>query len=373
MLLVLFIPMLHEFLTTHHDEIVRRARVKVAARFAPRATPEELETGVPLFLSQLEGVLRSDESPLGGENRAMNEGAATHGGALYRSGFTIAQVVQGYGDVCQVVTELASERQSSISILEFHAFNWCLDHATAEAVTEYQRQREATVAKDEVHRLGTLVHELRNSLSSARLAFELLKDGQVSVTGSTSQSLGRSLARIGELIDRSLTDVRLSSGIRTICPVRLAGFVEDVEIDATIQAKARGMRLSVPPVDPALAILADSQLLAAAVTNLVQNAFKFTRVDGQISITTSATADWVRIHVADECGGLPEGKVEDLFRPFEQHRPDRSGLGLGLGIVRRAAEAHGGAVRVENRPGLGCTFTLEVPRAPFDTNASETV
>ncbi len=357
--------MLHEFLGIHHEEIVRRARVKVATRSAPRASNDELENGVPLFLSQIEAVLRSEASPLGGKHRVMDAGAAVHGGALYRSGFTIAQVVQGYGDVCQVVTELADELQSPISVPEFHAFNWCLDHATAEAVTEYQRQREAVAAKDEAYRLGVLAHELRNAVSSAKLSFELIKGGQVSINGSTSQSHGRSLARLGELIDRALTDVRLASGIRAIAPVRLADLVEDLEIDATIQANGRGMTLSVSQVDPSLVILADRQLLVAALMNLVQNAFKFTRPDGHVSITTSATVDSVRIHVADECGGLPEGKIEELFLPFEQERPDRRGLGLGLGISRRAAEVHGGSVRVENRPGSGCTFTFEVPRAPF--------
>ena len=71
----------------------------------------------------------------------------------------------------------------------------------------------------------------------------------------------------------------------------------------------------------------------------------------------------VRIHVADDCGGLGEGVAEHIFQPFEQWGADRTGLGLGLTIARRAAEAQGGSVSVEDRPGAGCTFTLELPRA----------
>jgi signal transduction histidine kinase len=69
----------------------------------------------------------------------------------------------------------------------------------------------------------------------------------------------------------------------------------------------------------------------------------------------------VTIEVDDQCGGLPDGKLEDLFSPFVRAREDVDGLGLGLPITRRAIEAHGGHIEVRNLPGKGCAFVVELP------------
>lgn len=68
------------------------------------------------------------------------------------------------------------------------------------------------------------------------------------------------------------------------------------------------------------------------------------------------------VKVEDQCGGLPEGKAQSLFANFGQHHKDRSGLGLGLSIARRSVEASGGTLSVRDMPGLGCVFTIDLPR-----------
>ena len=115
--------------------------------------------------------------------------------------------------------------------------------------------------------------------------------------------------------------------------------------------------------DEGLAVEGDRQILAAALANVLQNAVKFTRPQGRVSLNTYATADRILIWVEDQCGGLPEGKTEELFRPFEQAGADRTGLGLGLPISRRGVEANGGHLYVRNIPGTGCVFTIDLPRA----------
>ena len=71
----------------------------------------------------------------------------------------------------------------------------------------------------------------------------------------------------------------------------------------------------------------------------------------------------ILIGVEDQCGGLPEGKAEEIFHPFEQGSAERTGLGLGLSISRRGVEANGGKLSVRNLPGTGCVFTIDLPRA----------
>jgi hypothetical protein len=186
--------MLHEFLTLHHDEIIERTRRKVATRTAPRPTEEELEHGVPLFLSQLADTLRREqESPARPTSGEMAESALLHGGELRKAGFTVAQVVHDYGDVCQAVTELAIELETPISADEFKTLNRCLDEAIAQAVTEFARQRELVLSDRGTERLGFFAHELRNLLGTAMLAFEVLKSGTVGISGSTGMILGRNL------------------------------------------------------------------------------------------------------------------------------------------------------------------------------------
>jgi signal transduction histidine kinase len=85
-----------------------------------------------------------------------------------------------------------------------------------------------------------------------------------------------------------------------------------------------------------VAVEVDSHLLASAVSNLLQNAFKFTHARGHVSLRARKKGDRVLIEVEDECGGLPPGKAEELFRPFERRGTDKSGLGLGLATIRRS-------------------------------------
>jgi signal transduction histidine kinase len=350
--------MLHQFLESRRNEIITRTKAKVAARTVPRATEAELTHGVPLFLDQLIDTLKrstihSDE---------MDASATKHGNEMLRLGFSVGQVVHDYGNVCQAVTELAFELNAQITVDEFHTLNRCLDEAIAQAVTEYGRLREQSLADQETERMGFLAHELRNRLNTAMLSFGVLKGGTVPINGSTGTLLEHSLKGLNDLIDRSLAEVRLESTVQRREAILLAEFVEEVEIAAVIEATASGHQLTVEPAEYGVVIEADRQLLSAAVANLLQNAFKFTHAPGHVWLRTHATADLVSIDIEDECGGLPTGQAEVLFQPFQQRGTKRSGLGLGLSISRKAVQLNGGEIRVRNLPSRGCIFTVELPR-----------
>ncbi len=349
---------LSDFLRIHRTEILARCRARVASRMAPRPTEFELEHGIPLFLDQLTAILHT-KLTVGG---AIGASATKHGSELLCLGFTVGQVVHDYGDVCQSITGLAIEMRAPITTEEFKALNLCLDDAIADAVTEYGRQREVNVEARGTAELGAFSHELRNLIGAASLACAALREGTVGISGSTGKLLEHSLANLRNLVDRSQTVVRLDSGTGVNGRLTVRELIEDVELSAIMAAKAAGHELTVEIATPEAVVLADRQVLAAIIANLLQNAFKFTRHRGHVCLRSSATQNRVRFEIEDECGGLPPGKVDLLFKPFERRGANLTGLGLGLAICLRGVHAIGGAITVRDLPNKGCVFTVEIPR-----------
>lgn len=352
--------MLFDFIAQHRDLLVARAREKVKQRASPSPTELEISHGVPLFLDQFASRLQLSE------NQAFSEidaDATIHGGELLAAGFTIGQVVHGYGDICQSVMQLAVELQVAIPPKSFKTLNMCLDVAIAGAVTEYSSRREQQIVDRGVEHLGFLAHELRNLLNTATLAFEAVASGSVGVGGSTGRLVATSLVRMSELVTESLAEVRLEAGRPRNERVQVALLVEEIAIAATMQAKTRELELAIAPVAADLWIEGDAQIAASILSNLIQNACKFTPKHGRVTMSTRITIDTVAIDVEDECGGLPDGNPEDLFTAYEQRSPDRSGVGLGLSISRKGALALGGTLSVRDLPGKGCVFTLALRRS----------
>lgn len=372
--------MMHEFLTENRGELIERCRMKVAQRPAPKATTEELDHGITLFLDQIIKTLKAEESAQDGESHRlsgpasgvdavlseMGIGAKEHGRELLQHGFTIEQVVHDYGDLCQSVTDLAVELNAPLSNDEFRTLNRCLDNAIAVAAAEFNAQRDNMFADKDANaneRLGFFAHELRNHLNSATLALTAIKAGSVGLTGATGAVLDRSLVALRRLIDRTLSEARMTAGM----PVQhrlfsVADFIAEVQLSASLEAKVNKCVLTVSYVDSRLALDADRELLLSAVGNLLQNAFKFTHPGSEVILKVYAMANRIRIEVEDKCGGLPPGDMEKMFLPFTQSGGDRSGLGLGLSMSRRSVEANEGTLNVRDIPTSGCVFTIDLPR-----------
>jgi len=339
-----------------------------------------------LFIDQLTRTLEAEEAnegaesirisgPSGGDSLALSEigvSAKTHGGELLQLGYSVDQVVHDYGDLCQAITDLAFERDAPFAIGEFRTLNRCLDNAIADAVTEFSFQRDATITRqhdaDENQRVGFLAHELRNALGAAKLAIRALELGNIPIGGATGAVLKRSLDSLGHLITRALNGVRNAAEARQTFSV--ASLIADAEVVATLDAQASGCTLTVPRVNPVLALRADRELLLAALGNLLQNAFKFCHANTEVTLNAYGLGERVLIEVEDHCGGLPPGSAEDMFSPFAQRGTDRSGLGLGLSIARQSIEADFGTLSVRDIPGTGCVFTIS-QRWPRESGHSD--
>lgn len=385
--------MLYEFLLKNEVEILAMTEKKTRDLAGHGPTSEQLKKGLPIFYKQLITVLQLEQSShsaaapnLDGMAQAarnsdepamadasgrpeeveLAKSAGRQGVELLRLGYTLSHVVHAYGAMCQSITELATNHKAMITTNEFHDLNQCLDVAIAGAVTAFEAKSSSNVSNQEIKNLGFLAHELRNALNSVTISHQLIKRGLVATGGSTNQVLERGLRRIDELIDRSLTEVRLR-----VDPVihaehaLLSQLVDQIIVTAEIEASSRKQVLEIN-IDVTLVVETDQQLLHSAVSNLIQNAIKYTRVGGKIKVRGAMIGEHVVIEVEDECGGLPGGNV-DLFKAYEQQHANRNGVGLGLTIAQRAILLNQGTIEAVDLPGIGCIFKVILPKKGSQT------
>jgi hypothetical protein len=179
-----------------------------------------------------------------------------------------------------------------------------------------------------------------------------------------SQVLHRGLTRMQELIDSTLRAAQLASGVTLRREVLSLGtLLQDADSAAAANAEERAISLTFK-VEDEVELSVDRRLVQSALSNLVRNAIKFSHEGGAVEVRARNVSGRVVIEVEDSCGGLPPDAMQKAFAPFAQLSDDRSGFGLGLAIAKQAADAHGGSIRVQNLPGKGCIFALELPVIP---------
>lgn len=287
--------MLYEFLETNEKTILGRAISKTLGLAEDKPSTKELEKGLPQFYQDLitalkKGPKEKGSAPVSESEKIKISPAASHGKESQRLGYTVSQVVHGYGTLCQSVTEYAQEKKFNIEAWEFRELNLLLDIAIAQAVTQYTKLTKQESEKKELLRLGELAHELRNTLASATLAQEMIMKGTVGTSGNTSRILVNAHSRMRELIDKSLSEVRLQiSPEPNLTKINLLELISDIEATAVTES---------------------------ALANLVQNALKYTKPNTSICIRTKDDGGKIVIEVEDQCGGLPRGKPKNFLKPI---------------------------------------------------------
>lgn len=381
---------MHQFLINNRQELIARCKDKVAHRPRRGATDQQLVHGVPIFLEQLTRTLQAEENgevaegmrisgAAGGDGVLLSEiglSAAAHGRELLEMGFTVDQVVHDYGDLCQAITDLAVERDAPFSVDEFRTLNRCLDNAIADAVTAFSSARDLSRSEEHAaevnQRIGFLVHELRNALGTAKLSVSALELTNMPITGATGAVLKRSLNALQKLIDKTIDEVRSAPQPAVVREQFLVmDFLDDAVATAKLDPRFHLCRFEVVPAAPSLCVEGNRGILSAALGNLLQNAFKFTRPNGIVQLRAVQEANRVLIQVQDSCGGLPAGSEGQMFTPFSQRSDDRTGLGLGLSIARKSVEADGGTLSVQDMPGRGCVFTISLELSSSSPAGSE--
>lgn len=359
---------LHELIVENSARIVeltaQRRRLRGRSRQAAMAFD-----AVPGFLSHLADALAPTTSRhafgvvLANVSRKLCEDAEHMGRILQRRGCSMAQVISAYGDIYQVVTVLADETNLAVSARDASVLNRCLDEAIGSAATAHSRQRERFLAREDIHRQQSLAYELDNLLNVATLSLEgvgewLSPEGQARLT-----LHAKSLDALRRAVNRSVNDARHGAGLAPKLElVVVQDLLSEITVGATLQARERGMTLTVPPTSPEIAIAGDRYLLDSAIWSLLQNAFELTRAGGQVLLRATATPTRVWIEVCDQCGGLPETVDCLLHRLLSSPHHSNRRSGLGLAIAMSVAQAHLGDLHIRDIPGEGCVFSLDLPR-----------
>ena len=170
---------LHDLIAANSDWILSHTRTSKTVAGASVVEPQ-CEYGVRLFLTQVCERLRREGSTAPSERDALGASAARHGIELFGAGFTLSQVVNEYGDVCQAITALAEDRGMEISAAEFRLLNRALDTAIAQAVTAHSSITEDTTAADDAERVAHATRDLRAALDAAVSSFEARAAGRKS-------------------------------------------------------------------------------------------------------------------------------------------------------------------------------------------------
>jgi signal transduction histidine kinase len=232
------------------------------------------------------------------------------------------------------------------------------------------RERELALlrAQDETARLlRLLLHEIKNPLMSVLGALELAleTEGLPEEAKELLQIAEKSARRIQELLQKAQDYLKLGQGVRLkVERVDLKALLQQAaeEVRPLARRKRIALRLTLPRGEAW--VYGDRDWLYQAVLNVLSNAVKYTPEGGRVAVRLLLGRDRYGIAVADTGPGIPKEEQEKVFEPFYRAstRGEVEGTGLGLALVKRVLEAHGGEVRLRSRLGQGSLFLLALPR-----------
>ena len=232
----------------------------------------------------------------------------------------------------------------------------------------HARLKEISAQKSQL--LGTAAHDLRNPLSVIHQYARLMRDGDPALPEGERRRLldvvGSTSGYLLELVDDLLDGARLEAGRPALDPRThdLRALVEAALDLSRIVAGRREVTIEVDLPDAAAPVHVDAAKIRQVLDNLLGNAVEHSPPRTVIQVRLVPAAHGYDLSVRDQGPGIPVADLERLFEPFERGRgASGRGVGLGLAIVRRLVDAHGGRLAVTTQPGAGSTFTVWIPRA----------
>jgi two-component system, OmpR family, sensor histidine kinase SenX3 len=233
-------------------------------------------------------------------------------------------------------------------------------------------RRAQRLAAQQMEFVAAVSHELRTPLAVIRSAGENLADGvvasheQIRKYGDLVRNEGR---RLTEMVEQILAFAGIQSGQRgfALRPVAVRPLLDDIIESSRALVDGAGMRVDIDVPAAVPPVLGDEEALRRVFQNLLANAIKYGASGGWIGIRAQGTGREVRITVSDRGIGIAPAEHAKIFEPFYRTSDviaaQIHGAGLGLSLVKRIVEAHGGRISVRSAPGQGSDFTVQLPAA----------
>jgi signal transduction histidine kinase len=370
-----------EFIRTHPDEIepAWEAFAKSISSFAPDLSVWSLRDHLREILT---AIVDDMESPQSLEEQAeKSKGKGLRGGSLdwisalharmrLNSGFSLQQAISEYRALRSSILFLWVRSRPSnddVVLSEVTRFNETVDQAIAEIIRRYADRSERY---SDVF-LGILSHEVRNMLNNIRLSGEILKGG-----GTLQEAQSVSTARIlrgVRSIDRLMND--LSVLVRSRMRIQLPLTKTDADLGAICEQTLEEVKASHRNTDFELETVGDlrgawdHERLGQVIFNLVVNAVIHASAK-HVRIIAEDQGPYVVLRVTNQGVPIPAEMQDSIFDPFvstdtpSSSAPTKTGLGLGLFIVREIVNGHAGTVEVASTESEGTTFTVRLPRVP---------
>lgn len=269
---------------------------------------------------------------------------------------------KGFREVVPVVTD--ARGNDDIDRLERS-----IEHMMLHLVDQLERLERADRERRDL--VAGISHDLRTPLASLQGYLETMKLKRRKLSSDERERHLNVALRQAERLSTLISDLfelsRLDSGHMEMYPEAfpLAELVQDVvqKFAPTAHAKDQELSLSIP--DAPTTVHADIGLMERALSNVIDNAIKYTEPGGRVRIGISVENSHLRLSVADEGPGIPQEHLSRIFEPFYRtpaaRRSDSDGSGLGLTIAQSILHLHGAGMKVDSRPGEGTEFRFELP------------
>ena len=333
---------------------------KTAAHFIP-------ERGLAIFESYF-------NKAMGGQVHEFEFNLMSEGGTLrwYRACFTPS--LTDDNEVMGVCIALLDVSQQKKAELELEKERLVLKQRVIDSTLQLQDANaellRANHAKDEF--LAAMSHELRTPLNAVLSSTGALQDGIYGSLSDPQQRVLKGVMESGQDLLVLINDI-LDVARAEVGKIRLE--INLVRVDTVVnaairlvqdQARQKEIQIEVKLDEQVIYLKADEMRLKQMLTNLLLNAIKFTPAEGRVGIEVNGHAKpgSVRLTVWDTGAGVPQEFIPRMFKPFEQAAPQGktyTGSGLGLYLVQKMADMHGGGVQVESEPGQGSRFTISLP------------
>lgn len=327
----------------------------------PDVRATQLRDGMPEYLASLARLLSDTRGETGGESWVLI--AREHGITRVEVGFDVSQLLREFTALRHVIEDLA-ERAGVLTTRSARQLADLIDGAIGASVTAYVERRDFEARSRQAENVAFLIHELRNPLTSAVAASDLLHHDSIPTQEEVLAALDRAHARFERLIDSVLLMEKLEAG--KLEPkygeVRIRDLVTSSTAAAKRAAEGKSIMFDVH-CDERLTVMVDADLTRSALQNLVDNAVKYTDA-GKVDVSVGDEGATWSVHVRDTGPGLSPEELRTIFEPFKRGTTTKKGTGLGLAIARRAIEAQGGILDGESSGHSGCHFWFSLPKRP---------